>query len=203
MKVRLAVGRDLCAGGQHQRLAFQIHMLPADEMRVSGHLGSLTNSGRQHVPPAAFCLLPSMFSPVLFFPDPWKQTAPSLRPLLLAPPLSSQVLSSPLSCPLTMTPPQVTPIPYLCPPNTPSYMACPAITHFFTCALSPTPLPYFCPTASLTPWNLGGLTLLYPHSYSLLIQKMKRPPLPCSHHLSLFYYRLPSYFSLSHNRFFN
>lgn len=61
--------RSLTAG-QPQWLAFQMYTLAADEMRVSGHLGSLPNSGEQHVPPGAFCIFPSVFSPVLFFPGP-------------------------------------------------------------------------------------------------------------------------------------
>lgn len=136
-KVRVAVGRDCCAASQHQRLAFQIHMLAADELRVSEQPGSLPNPGEQHVPPGAFCLFPSMFPPVLPFQGP-RIKKPSSFATSSAPCSTTVKSESVLSPTLAFTnciSSQVTSIPHLCP--TPSHLACPTIT----CTLSPIPLP--------------------------------------------------------------
>ena len=175
-------------------------------MSVSGHLGSLPNSGEQHVPPGAFCLFPSMFPSALYFSQ-TLENKQLICYLLCSLPHHYQVRVSPLP-PFAFTNcilPQVTPILYLCPSPSPSHLACPALTHFFTSALSPTPLPYLLPIScsqNLNAWWLNPSL----YSHSLLIQKVKLPiflTLHWSHHPSLFHHLLPSYSSPSHNRFFN
>lgn len=151
----MRVGRDCCTAGQHQWLAFQMHTLAADEMRVSGHLGSLPNSGEQHVPPGAFCIFPSQSC---FFQAP--ENKQPLPYLLCSLPMLVKSGSLP---PLAFTnciPHRVTPYPTSVPlPLVVTLLDLPS--HIFSLLLFPLlPCLIFCPTAAPRPRILVDLILL-------------------------------------------